>query len=300
MTSPCTRRAWLTLGALSVDLESYDGGYFCQSLDLGYPEVRDVTANRPDQHGLDDQTQYFGGRTIDAQITALSGAGATIDAVAATFAPFMDPAARPTLHYVLDRPGAPERILTNLRAAGYGWPIVGAYQRDIQLQWVASDPIPKDPATKTATAWAGSSAPPGRSYPLTFNRIYPPGSAGPMPASFNVAGDVPVRPLLRIYGPATRPSVFFSTPIGTPYYQYTVYTTTATTIPAGQWIDIDLASKVATWNSDPASSAAANVDWSASSWPVLTPGRAWRMSLNGTTTSGVTQVQATWQEGYLV
>ena len=141
MPAECIRRAWLTLGALTMPLEDKDAGYYCTELNLGYPEVRDVVNNRPDQHGVDDRTAYFGSRIVSANITAQQ---APVDAVAASFAPFMVPGVRPVLHYVLDRPGTPERAFT-VRASGYSWPVTGSRRRDIQLQWVAADPVAVDP-----------------------------------------------------------------------------------------------------------------------------------------------------------
>ena len=84
----CIRTAWLTLGALTLPLEDESRGYYCTQLDLGYPEVRDVTTNRPDQNGIDDRTQYFGSRLVSANILAQEP---PVDDVAAVFAPFMVP-----------------------------------------------------------------------------------------------------------------------------------------------------------------------------------------------------------------
>ena len=295
MTEPCNRRAWVTLGALSVALEDYGGGWFCTSLDLGSPDVRDVTSNRPDQSGIDDRTQYLGGRAITAAITALAGAGADIDAVAAAFAPFMDPSQRPSLHYVLDRPGLPERVIPNLRAAGYTWPIEGAYQRDIQLQWVAPDPAMLDPTVQTVTAWAGSSTTPGRTYPLTFNRTYPPGGSSPTTGLIRTPGDLPIRPLLRIYGPITAPIVT----VQTGGVSYRIFFQSGFIINAGAWVDVDTVAKSANLNSDPTQSVQAQINWLSTTWPVIAPNTNALLSLSGGSTTGVTQVQATWQDRYL-
>src|SRR5262245_46074917 len=143
----CVRQAWLDLNGSTRQLEDPSAGYFCSNLDLGFPVVRDVVTSRADQDGAPDRTQYFGMRVINAQLRALTGAGAQIDAVAAAFAPYMFPSARPVLHYVLDRPGTPERVMT-VRGAGYSWPVEGAYERSIQLQWVAADPVAYDPAAR--------------------------------------------------------------------------------------------------------------------------------------------------------
>jgi hypothetical protein len=299
----CTRTAWLELGSLTVPLEDDDAGYFCQSLDLGYPDVREVVANRPDQDGIDDRTSLMGGRTVTASITALAGAGARIDQVAASFAPFMVPAARPVLHYVLDRPGAAERTLT-LRAAGFSWPIVGAFERDIQLQWVAADPVARDPTVNTATAWSGSSSSPGRLYNLTFNRLYPVGGGGPVSAIISSPGDVAVRPLLRIYGPITGPVVNFTTtdPTSGATTTWSVQFLADYRIDAGHFVDVDTSARTAYL--DDGTSALSALDWGAISqgWPALPvlPATS-TMSLTslGGNTTGVTQVVATWSDGYL-
>ena len=289
--SACVRQAWLTLGALTVPLENQPGGWFCSSLDLGWPDVRDVVSNKPDQDGVDDRTRYFGARAVTANITALRGAGARIDDVADNFAPFMAPNARPVLHWVLDRPGAAERTLT-VRASGYSMPIVGADQRDIQLAWVAADPICRDPTVKTATAWSGSSSAPGRNYNLTFNRIYPVGGGSSTSANVSTPGDVPIRPFLRIYGPISGPWVYFAT------HPWRVGFQSSYVLNAGHWIDVDTANKTAYLDSDRTQSILNQMDWT-SMWPVIPPGVTEIMTLHGSNMSGITQVQATWQDGYL-
>lgn len=286
----CVRQAWLTLGSLTVGLEG--PGWFCPSLDLGFPDVRDVVSNKPDQDGIDDRTAYFGARTVTAEITALAGAGARIDAVAAQFAPFMVPSARPVLHYILDRPGAAERTMT-LRAAGYSWPIVGADSRDIQLQWVAADPVAEDPVEKTATAWSGSSTAPGRLYNLAFNRVYPPGGGSATLGQVRSMGDLPFRPRLRIYGPIThaRATVGGQTIVVAFLQSYV--------INAGTYVEVSTANRTAYLNGDPSQSVIANLDWYQSTWGVLPVNVINQLALTGSSTSGISQVQAFWHDRYL-
>jgi len=296
----CVRRAWLDLygdGTVTLPLESEAGGWYCTELDLGYPEVRDVVNNRPDQDGTDDRTRYAAARAVSANITAR---GNQPDALAAQFGPYMIASVRPVLHYVLDRPGTPERLLT-LRPSGYDWPINGTRSRDVQLTWVtAGDPYARDPVARTSTAWAGSSTTPGRTYNLTFNRIYPPGSGSPVPGIFTPYGDVPARPLLRVYGPITAPWVTIVPATGPYPYAYTVYFRSGYVINAGAWVDVDTATKTVFKNSDPTQPDPGALDWGASlMFPVLTPNKTWRMTLNGSSTSSVTQVQAIWSDRWL-
>ena len=291
----CVRSAWLTLGALSVPLEDLTAGYACTELDLGWPAIREVINNRPDQHGADDRTRLFGPRPVSANITAVpDGGNHSIDGAASLFAPFMDPGARPVLHYVLDRPGAGERTLT-VRAAGYDWPIAGAAQRDIQLAWVAADPYPRDPTIKTATAMAGSSAGGGRVYDFLFYRLYPVGGGSATVGNIRSNGDQPFGPVYRIYGPITAPNLIVSA--GTTYVQ--MYFVSAFTIDAGHYVDLDTNTRSVIVDGDPTKSAYAQVNWNLSIWQKLPPGVTNLMTLHGSSTSGVTQAVATWQDVYL-
>jgi hypothetical protein len=291
----CVRRAWLVLDTDTIDLEDPSSGYFCASLDLGYPQPREVTNNRPDADGVTDRTSLMGARVVQADITALVGAGATIDDVATAFAPFMVPSARPFLHYILDRPGAPERVLA-VRASGYAWKVEGDNQRDISLQWFAADPIARDPTQHVATAFAGTGGLAGRNYNLTYPRTYPTGTAPPSSAIIHSAGDLPVQPLLRIYGPIAGPVVTIRGADGTAYLVPFLGTFN---IGAGAFAEVDTRAHTALYQGDPAQPILNQLDWTRMLWPVLPPQTDNTLSLTGSNTSAPTQVQAIWQDGYL-
>lgn len=295
----CVRSAWLVLGASTVQLENAAAGYFCQLLDLGWPSPRNVVTDRPDADGVIDRTQLFGSRAVSANITALTGAGSRIDTVAGLFAPFMAPSARPVLHYVLDRPGNPERTLA-VRASGFSWPIVGDNQRDLQLQFVTTgDPASLDPNQQTATSWSGSGSA-GRLYSLTFNRAYPVGSNSQTTGLITPAGDLPIKPLLRIYGPATAPYVTFTGGSGQPQASAIVRTLPGYILNAGDWLDIDCDRKTVYVNSDPTQSATAQIDWQNTTWPIVyptSPGTSFVLFAGSA--SPVTQAQAIWNNRYL-
>jgi len=293
----CVRAAWLDLGGSILQLEDPSKGYFCESLNLGYPAVRDVTNNRPDQHGIDDRTTLFGARVITADITAVAGAGAQIDDVASDFGPYMNPAARPVLHYILDRPGNPERTVV-VRASDYAWEVAGADVREIHLAWVAADPVMRDATVKTATAWAGSGSAGGRLYNLVFNRGYTAGGSSPTKANIAPAGDVGVRPLFRIYGPATTPQIiWYLFPAG---QTGSIRMVAGYQVAANHYLEIDSATKTAYVDGDPNQPAMASLDWQNTAWPLIGPAPGYaQMQLSATSTSAVTQVQAIWSDGYL-
>lgn len=297
--STCVRRAWLTLGTSSIELEG--NGYGVTELDLGAPVVREVTNDIPDGDGTDDRTAYLGGRVVSISISALVGAGAQIDAVASAFGPYLSPAVRPTLHYILDRPGAAERTLV-VRGSAYSWPIRGASLREISLQFLAADPYPRDPIERSSTAWSGSSGAGGRTYPLVFNRVYPGTGGLPAPGSISSPGDVGVQPKLRIFGPITQHS-------GLALVTFTrnsdgavqaISLLPGTRIDAGTFLSISSKDHTATLNDDPTRPMLSAIDWTRTTWPLLSPEPdTWQMTLAGDNASYQTQVVATWHDRYL-
>jgi hypothetical protein len=272
----CVRQAWLDLdgtGATTLPLENTAAGYWCSSLDLGFPAVREVVNNNPDRDGLNDRTAYMGGRAVSANIITVAGPAAHIDAVASSFAPYMAPAARPVLHYILDRPGLPERTLV-LRGAGYSWPVADPAQRNIQLQWVAADPICYDPAVQTVTAlWTGGTA------------------------TIATNGDIAARPLIRVTGPLNAPNVQFIPDVG---FIWWLAFLGSFTVAAGHHVDIDLAAHTVFYDSDPALPRLAQLDWTTTTWQDIPPApHSTTIQVAGTSGTGATKVTATWQDGYL-
>jgi hypothetical protein len=292
---------WLDLDGFVTQLHVPAAGYVCTELDLGSPDVRDVTNNRPDRHGIDDRTQFFGARVVSASVTAVASQGAIIDEVATMFGPYMTPAVRSELHYVLDRPGLPERVLI-VRADSYDFVVDNPEQRDISLQFVASDPVARDPVGQQEAAWAGASGGVGgRSYDLTFPRTYPAGSSAPAAATLYSPGDVPVSPLIRIFGPVTEASVRFSDgadPVG----NGSVGLVASYVIPAGSYVEVDCERRTAYLNGNPQLSVLTSLDWleiSANGWPRIPPRVPVSMTMTGTSTTSQTQAVAYWNDGYL-
>lgn len=293
----CVRRAWLTLDDLVLPLEDEAAGYVCPELDLGYPEVRDVMTNRPDHHGVDDRTRYFGSRAISAQVIAATP-DARIDEIASAFAPFMVVSQRPVLHYVLDREDNPERTIT-LRPAAYGWPIKGAHSREIALQWIAADPIAYGSEEEESTSWAGSAVGAGRIYSLQFSRSYPVGTTPPSSGVILTKGDVAVRPLLFIYGPIQGARVTLRDPQAR---RQDFALKASSTIDAGHWIEVDPDARTAYWDSDRSRSAMREINWwYPTVWPLVQPRVSYSFTLyaDGGGANQVSQALARWRDGYL-
>jgi hypothetical protein len=292
------RKAWLVLGQLTRPLDDLVSGWACTSLDLGGPVVREVVNNSPDQHGTDDRTQYLGSRVVTANITAVPDGSVPLDEIVQGFAPFLDPSARPELHYTLMDTSGLERVLI-LRATAWSAEMSQPVRRDFQLSWVAPDPIIRSAVAASATAWSGSSVVAGRVYNLTFNRAYPAGSGGYIEGIIVSNGDLPVAPVLQLFGPITDPQIFFYPSVGSANWRF--YFDTGFRVDAGHFLQIDCAARTAYLDNDPTQNMLPFIDWVQSRlWPQLpvAPTRT-NMSLYGSSATNSTQVRATWNDRFV-
>ena len=165
---------------------------------------------------------------------------------------------------------------------------------------MAADPIAVDPVLHVASAWAGSSGPSGgRVYNLTFNRSYgASGGALPTAAVLSSPGDVIAWPVLRIYGPIVSPLVTVT--YAAPEPPAAIVFVPPFAIDAAHFVEVDTAEKTAYRDGDRAQAVLGSIDWLATVWPyVPANGEQATMTLTGESTTGTTQVQAAWQDGYL-
>lgn len=296
--SMLARSAWLTLGALSVPLDNVEGGWICQELDLGYPDVRSVNDPSPEAHGTVDRTMFFGARTVTAKLAVYDGGSVPLDSVLAQFGPFLDVGARPQLHYVTE--GNPvERVLT-LRASAFSAPMGIPPRRDAQLSWIAPFPLPKDVHVKSGTTWAGGNIGNNRTYPLTHPRQYIVGGIGPpVAALLKPGGDVGARPFVSIYGPISSPVVTFTDqPSG--LVSGRIAFLPGARLDAQRRVDIDTERHTAFLDGDREQSVLNLMDWVHTLWPVLpiAPNTCLAV-LTGTNTTSSSQAVISWQDVYL-
>ena len=66
--------ARLVSGSDTLTLDEANG-WFVQSLDVGYPQVRAVVNPRADADGVYDSTLYFGARTVSLSLRAFPACG---------------------------------------------------------------------------------------------------------------------------------------------------------------------------------------------------------------------------------
>lgn len=297
--TPCIRRAWLEIpptpstkpgereaapGTLALEDEA--AGYFCSSLDIGYPEVREVTNAVPDASGTDDFTRLYGSRLVTADVTALRGAGAVLDAVASGFGPYMVLDARPDLHYVLDRPGAPERVIRGMRPASFDAPIAGPFQRDIHLQWLAPDPMIYGPVENVLTVG------------MPGNGVWPEGGA------VTSQGELEVPCRIRIYGPCGPGAhcgfIMYLPPDNRRVLVECVLNgEIASGVAAGTFVEFDTGKQTAVDHYGV--SVLPIVDWRYNQWPQLGAGVNLPLTYAtpGPTDPASTRVEVRWFDGYM-
>jgi hypothetical protein len=186
---------------------------------------------------------------------------------------------------VLDRPGNPERTMV-VAPRGYVAKIDSAFERKIQLQFVAADPIARDVATQSVTATVGATS-----------------------ALFNTVGQVPMKPLVRISA-VSGPLGTSSGTAGTNNFQFrtlgtgsfgSLYFNNTYVLAAGHHIDIDCTARTAFLDGDPTQPVATQMDWTKTGWPVYpAPAPGLSFSCAGIDPTNSATFACIWNEGYLL
>lgn len=196
------------LGVLELGCDPY----VVWSLQIGSPEVREVTRYRSLSDGSLDDTRYLGARAITLAIRfhdrllACSEAGPSMQTLVDRLAPYMSPRRRPTLTWQL--PGSDDLRAAIVRGVNWGWTVEGPKAQGIAPQWVvpSGEILAGGPdALHCQTIRPSLDVEAGRVYDLVFDRSYP--------ASAPIGGRTVANPgtasanwELTMFGPATNPS----------------------------------------------------------------------------------------------
>lgn len=236
-----------TLGEL--DLECVDG-FVVSDFEIGFPEERAVVRNRALGDGRYDDTRFLGGRVITVSIRFDNRecdfpgtAQELIDQVMA----YMSPRLRPRLVWTLPTSDSEERSAV---VRGFDAPVVIDAPRYptvvFQFQTVGSYIELPEPDCEIRNPNIYE-AEPGRTYPLEFDRVYPPSVPTDALAITN-PGNAPADFIATILGPAVEPNVIVN---GIP-----IRTDRAggVTLIAGQTLVIDTRERTVLLNNDPTES----------------------------------------------
>jgi hypothetical protein len=247
----------LEVGADTLTLDEANG-WFVQSLDVGYPAVRQVVDVRADADGVYDSTQYFGARTVSMVVRALGDRRASFEELSK----FLRPSTRPILFYTVD--GTERRL--RLRPNGRSSSFVGSpNSQEFLAQWVAPDGVIEAVTESVAVAQATSeTGEDGRTYDLTFDRVYdqidPVGTVNAVNAGTASAQDF----VLELFGPCVNPRLENLTT-----GQQLRFLTTLT---AGQFLKIRVRDRTVRLNGLVAQNRYNTLDFATSQWFDLPPG----------------------------
>jgi hypothetical protein len=245
-------------GAEVLELSS-DDGYTVGRLDIGFPSVRAVTQSRPDDDGEDDTTAHHGAAAVSMDITLVPG-DQTLTQLRDALRAFCHPAARPYL--VVEQDGQERRI--RLRADQQTAPLTDPLHQQVQASWRAPDGVMEAVTEQIGTSDAVAAGEGGRSYPRSYPLTYAASSPVGAVTVMN-DGSLDIRPLLRLYGPATDPRVENQST-----GERLIFA--GLTLLAGDWLEIDCRNKTARLNGLVDQSRLSLLDFAVSTYPRLVRG----------------------------
>lgn len=290
----------LQLGDTVMDFDDWPiHGVIASTIDLGYPAPRKVLTDLPGQDGQFDETAYFSTRTVT--ITGNFGPSDFGDSRSrglSAFAPFMAAMARPQLIFALDG-DVYERSLT-MSPADFTAPVgPGGNTANFTASWTCADPIAYGLITHEVNLDPEAEiSDPGRRYPLTFPRVYPPGFGGGGRTVVETNGNHPTWPILRIFGPCTGPMVKWLDPVS--------FNTTGTqviipdlVIAGGDYLEVNTRDQTVLLNGDSMANRYSYVDFADTSWGPLLPGtNVLVFQASAAASPSVTEVL--WADAYLL
>lgn len=248
--------------------------YVVASLEVGSPEVRDVTRNRSLADGVLDDTRFLGARAITMAIrfndvgNCDASADVSMQALIDRLTPYMSPRRRPTLTWQLPR--STELRAAVVRGVNWGWSVSGPKAQGIAPQWVVpSGEILAGGASarRCTTIKPSTDIEAGRVYDLHFPRTYP--------ASLPIGGRNILNPgttsahwVLTIYGPIVNPKFIING------VTFSADRRGGVTLVVGQTLVVDTRARTVLFNNVPDASRYQYVNYEDWSWDdlMLRPG----------------------------
>lgn len=289
----------LVLGSNVLDFDDWPiHGIIVSQPDLSFPDVREVLTDLPGQDGQFDETAYFGTRVVTLTGSFGPGTNGSRSQGLSQMAPFVSPQARPSLVFALDG-DVYERQFPSMRVANLTASPSSGTEAPFVISWKCSDPIAYGlTVNEVDLSPEAEISDPGRKYPLTFPRVYPPGfgSGGRTPVVTN--GNYAAWPILRIFGPCTGPMIKWLDPVS--------FNPTGTqviipdlVIAGGQYLEVNTRNQTVLLNGDPMANRYSFVDFANTSWGPLLPGdNVLVFQASAAATPSITEVL--WSDAFLV
>lgn len=252
-------------GALtsSLDLMDEASGYRVETLDVGFPTVREQISALPTRDGDLDYTRLYGPRAVTVVgnfVPAVDGSSRQKALRALVW--WCQPRLRPRLVYAVDADCAP--LWLGVRGSQLASPVANPQVSPFTVSWVAHDPIARALAPSSATVNPGATA--------TATNL----------------GNYRAWPVLDIYGPCANPAVTWETPAaGSVVFA-------GLTIAAGHFVRVDTAAQTALLDGAGASQYPL-IDFHNTRWAGLEPG-ATALRFTPSSSSSPARVVVTWAD----
>lgn len=228
---------------LDISPRSLNGGVVAlgeSGVDFGYPDIREVSENRPGQSGTFNYTSLYGERTITANLKVLETPGMPSAVTRRVLRGWMAPNKDTQLvwQFVGDVEMYADMVGSALTAALNKATLLNG-TADVVLAWK----VPRGRFLSTTVndiliPYSGVTT--GRTYPLVPPRTYP-AATGVNSANVLNAGTESTFPIVRMFGPMTSPKIANET---TGLYLEFV----GLTINAGDYIEINLENRTVQLN----------------------------------------------------
>lgn len=237
-----------------------------QSLEVGFPDIREVVEGRTDDDGEDDNTLLFGARAVSLDMVVYEDPyqiGVLLDELKS----FLHPRTRPYLYVADDGWGQERRV--RLRVTQFGEPYTGyisSVQRTVQAQWKAPDGVWESADVTEVTVRADVVSTVGISFPASFPLQFAATQASGASELTNEGG-VPAHFTARLYGPCTGPRLVNETT-----GELIAFTSSLTLAP-GEYVEVNTRDRTAFLLSMASQSRLNSLDFSVTSWWRVEPGQ---------------------------
>lgn len=276
-----------SLGLPELILDDWEAGIACESLDIAFPNVREVVTDRPGSHGTIDETRYFGARSVALKLNVFAGDYGSRRQILDKLAPFCDPGRRSTLRYE-DPTGGGTRTL-EVRAGDASAPLTNPTLTTMAVSWIAPSGTIESDAARILTIFPLSAAP-GLTFPVTFPVTFPTYTAGPG-AAVNL-GSINAHWSAQIYGPFTSPALVNRNSEQGLYLP-------GLTVASGDYLYLDSETRTVNINGVESATRYGYLDFAASTWWTLGPGVT-MVEFSADTYALPAQAVMTWHDAHLI
>lgn len=241
-------------------------GIFLQQIDAPMPGVREVAADRTDDDGSDDDTEFFGARACSIELLVTESPRTVEDELTR----YLHPRLRPYL--VVEDDGWSQARRLRLRADQFSAPLTLETARwdgrKIAVGWKAPDGVWEADELTSVSVSADVSQAVGAAFPVTFPMAFAATQAAGASRVTN-AGSTPSHFTARLYGPCTAPRLVNQTT------GEEITFVDSLSLAAGDYIEVNTRDRTAylTVNGSASQVSRLNsVDFTVTSWWRLEPG----------------------------